>query len=121
MILQRVSPVTHSVGNCVKRVVVIVASIFFFHTPISLTNSIGNINLFSFHIYHLPLYPSSFLPLSNVNKSICNCAFVKTSDFRHWNCPCWSIPIFPGETNQAQNCLKLFHVGLMIFFSVFRK
>ncbi|KAI7747421.1 hypothetical protein M8C21_014990, partial [Ambrosia artemisiifolia] len=41
MILQRVSPVTHSVGNCVKRVVVIVASIFFFRTPISLTNSIG--------------------------------------------------------------------------------
>ncbi|XP_076952653.1 triose phosphate/phosphate translocator, non-green plastid, chloroplastic-like [Bidens hawaiensis] len=41
MILQRVTPVTHSVGNCVKRVVVIVASIFFFRTPISLTNSIG--------------------------------------------------------------------------------
>ncbi|PWA88001.1 triose phosphate/phosphoenolpyruvate translocator [Artemisia annua] len=41
MILERVSPVTHSVGNCVKRVVVIVASIFFFSTPISLMNSIG--------------------------------------------------------------------------------
>ncbi|KAL4559720.1 hypothetical protein LXL04_031865 [Taraxacum kok-saghyz] len=41
MILQRVSPVTHSVGNCVKRVVVIVSSIFFFRTPISLINSIG--------------------------------------------------------------------------------
>ncbi|KAI3512905.1 hypothetical protein L1887_20227 [Cichorium endivia] len=41
MILQRVSPVTHSVGNCVKRVVVIVSSIFFFRTPISLSNSIG--------------------------------------------------------------------------------
>ncbi|KAL7615941.1 hypothetical protein Lser_V15G01034 [Lactuca serriola] len=41
MILQRVSPVTHSVGNCVKRVVVIVSSIFFFHTPVSLINSIG--------------------------------------------------------------------------------
>ncbi|KAJ9559731.1 hypothetical protein OSB04_004891 [Centaurea solstitialis] len=33
MILQRVSPVTHSVGNCVKRVVVIVSSIFFFRHP----------------------------------------------------------------------------------------
>ncbi|KAL8232243.1 hypothetical protein R6Q57_002021 [Mikania cordata] len=41
MILQRVSPVTHSVGNCVKRVVIIVISIFFFHTPVSLINSIG--------------------------------------------------------------------------------
>ncbi|PWA59499.1 triose phosphate/phosphoenolpyruvate translocator [Artemisia annua] len=41
MILERVSPVTHSVGNCVKRVVVIVASIFFFSTPISLMNSMG--------------------------------------------------------------------------------
>ena len=27
LILQRVTPVTHSVGNCVKRVVVIVASV----------------------------------------------------------------------------------------------
>ncbi|XP_071733342.1 triose phosphate/phosphate translocator, non-green plastid, chloroplastic-like [Rutidosis leptorrhynchoides] len=41
MILQRVSPVTHSVGNCVKRVVVIVASIFFFRTPITPINAIG--------------------------------------------------------------------------------
>ncbi|XP_024973035.1 triose phosphate/phosphate translocator, non-green plastid, chloroplastic-like [Cynara cardunculus var. scolymus] len=41
MILQRVSPVTHSVGNCVKRVVVIVSSIFFFRTPVSLINAIG--------------------------------------------------------------------------------
>ncbi|KAI3684515.1 hypothetical protein L6452_33739 [Arctium lappa] len=41
MILQRVSPVTHSVGNCVKRVVVIVSSIFFFRTPVSFINAIG--------------------------------------------------------------------------------
>lgn len=44
MILQRVSPVTHSVGNCVKRVVVIVSSVIFFQTPVSPINSIGNIN-----------------------------------------------------------------------------
>jgi solute carrier family 35 protein E1 len=30
MILERVSPVTHSIGNCVKRVVVIVAAVIFF-------------------------------------------------------------------------------------------
>ncbi|KAK4437241.1 Phosphoenolpyruvate/phosphate translocator 1, chloroplastic [Sesamum alatum] len=41
MILQRVSPVTHSVGNCVKRVVVIVSSVIFFRTPVSPINSIG--------------------------------------------------------------------------------
>ncbi|XP_077221411.1 triose phosphate/phosphate translocator, non-green plastid, chloroplastic-like [Tasmannia lanceolata] len=41
MILGKVSPVTHSVGNCVKRVVVIVTSILFFRTPVSPINSIG--------------------------------------------------------------------------------
>ncbi|KAK4766629.1 hypothetical protein SAY87_008271 [Trapa incisa] len=41
MILQRVSPVTHSVGNCVKRVVVIVSSVIFFQTPVSPINSLG--------------------------------------------------------------------------------
>eukprot|EP00892_Ulva_mutabilis_P005869 jgi/Ulvmu1/3654/UM017_0068.1 len=35
MILSRVSPVSHSIGNCLKRVVVIVASVFFFKNPIS--------------------------------------------------------------------------------------
>nr|CAB3476093.1 unnamed protein product [Digitaria exilis] len=35
LILSRVSPVTHSVANCVKRVVVIVSSVLFFRTPIS--------------------------------------------------------------------------------------
>lgn len=41
MILQRVSPVTHSVGNCVKRVVVIVSSVIFFRSPVSPINSLG--------------------------------------------------------------------------------
>ncbi|KAI8543704.1 hypothetical protein RHMOL_Rhmol08G0239400 [Rhododendron molle] len=41
MILQRVSPVTHSVSNCVKRVVVIISSVLFFRTPVSPINSIG--------------------------------------------------------------------------------
>ncbi|KAH6778929.1 hypothetical protein C2S52_010166 [Perilla frutescens var. hirtella] len=41
MILQRVSPVTHSVGNCVKRVVVIVTSVLFFRTPVTPINSLG--------------------------------------------------------------------------------
>ncbi|KAK6924843.1 Sugar phosphate transporter domain, partial [Dillenia turbinata] len=41
MILQRVSPVTHSVGNCVKRVVVICTSVIFFSTPVSFINGLG--------------------------------------------------------------------------------
>ncbi|RWW30639.1 hypothetical protein GW17_00004774 [Ensete ventricosum] len=41
MILAEVSPVTHSVGNCVKRVVVIISSVLFFRTPVSPINSIG--------------------------------------------------------------------------------
>lgn len=41
MILARVSPVTHSVANCVKRVVVIVSSVLFFRTPISAVNALG--------------------------------------------------------------------------------
>lgn len=41
MILKRVSPVTHSIGNCVKRAVVIIASIFFFQTKMTSLNVIG--------------------------------------------------------------------------------
>lgn len=41
MILGKVSAVTHSVGNCLKRVVVIVSSVIFFQTPISPLNSFG--------------------------------------------------------------------------------
>ncbi|KAL6766545.1 hypothetical protein ACKKBG_A36455 [Auxenochlorella protothecoides x Auxenochlorella symbiontica] len=41
MILQRVSPVTHSIGNCVKRVVVIVASVFVFQNPVTTQNALG--------------------------------------------------------------------------------
>ncbi len=41
MILSRVSPVTHSIGNCVKRVAVIVASLIIFQNPISTQNAAG--------------------------------------------------------------------------------
>jgi len=42
-ILQRVAPVTHSVGNCVKRVVIIAASVIFFGTQPSNLNVIGTV------------------------------------------------------------------------------
>ena len=41
MILQRVSPVSHSIGNCLKRVIVIVASVLVFKNPMSQQNLIG--------------------------------------------------------------------------------
>lgn len=47
MILAQVSPVTHSVGNCVKRVIVIVTSVLFFRTPVSTVNALGKSALLS--------------------------------------------------------------------------
>ncbi|XP_044503778.1 phosphoenolpyruvate/phosphate translocator 2, chloroplastic-like [Mangifera indica] len=41
MILQMLSPVTHAVGNCVKRVVVIVSAVLFFQIPVSPINCLG--------------------------------------------------------------------------------
>lgn len=41
LILSRMSPVSHSVGNSCKRVAVIVASLLFFHNPISTQNAVG--------------------------------------------------------------------------------
>ncbi|KAG1666357.1 hypothetical protein FOA52_007895 [Chlamydomonas sp. UWO 241] len=43
MILARVSPVTHSIGNCVKRVIVIVAAVVFFSTPVNAQNAAGTV------------------------------------------------------------------------------
>lgn len=41
MILQRVTPVTHSIGNCLKRVIVIIASVIVFKNAMSTQNMIG--------------------------------------------------------------------------------
>eukprot|EP00775_Hariotina_reticulata_P011709 gene11709-11854_t len=52
MILSRVTPVTHSIGNCVKRVVVIVASVIAFQNPMSMQNAIGTgLALFGVFLY----------------------------------------------------------------------
>lgn len=54
MILQRVSPVTHSVGNCVKRAVVIAFSIVIFKTQMSALNVAGTgLALLGVFIYSL--------------------------------------------------------------------
>lgn len=57
-ILQMVSPVTHAVGNCVKRVVVIVSSVIFFQTPVSPINTLGKSN----NCIKLPNKPCSPFP-----------------------------------------------------------
>jgi solute carrier family 35 protein E1 len=41
MVLSKVTPVTHSVGNSLKRVVVIAASVVIFRNPVSATNIAG--------------------------------------------------------------------------------
>lgn len=52
MILDMVSPVTHSVANSVKRVVIIVSSVIFFQTPVSPVNALGTaIALFGVFLY----------------------------------------------------------------------
>lgn len=52
LILQRVTPVTHSVGNCVKRVVVIVASVIAFNATVSAQNAFGTaLALFGVFLY----------------------------------------------------------------------
>eukprot|EP01023_Acetabularia_acetabulum_P062518 TRINITY_DN7706_c0_g1_i1.p1 TRINITY_DN7706_c0_g1~~TRINITY_DN7706_c0_g1_i1.p1 ORF type:complete len:406 (-),score=54.68 TRINITY_DN7706_c0_g1_i1:206-1378(-) len=52
MILEQVSPVTHSIGNCVKRVIVIVASVVVFQNPVSQQNAIGTgVALFGVLLY----------------------------------------------------------------------
>ena len=40
--LGRVNPVTHAVGNTIKRVVIIIASVIAFNTPISTLGVIGS-------------------------------------------------------------------------------
>jgi len=52
LVLQRVSPVTHSIGNCIKRVVVIVASVIAFNVPVSRQNALGTaLALFGVFLY----------------------------------------------------------------------
>ncbi|GBF88877.1 phosphoenolpyruvate phosphate translocator chloroplastic-like [Raphidocelis subcapitata] len=52
MILSKVTPVTHSIGNCIKRVVVIVASVIAFQNPVSLQNALGTgLALFGVFLY----------------------------------------------------------------------
>lgn len=52
MILSQVTPVTHSIGNCIKRVVVIVASVIILQNPVSTQNAIGTgLALFGVFLY----------------------------------------------------------------------
>uniref|UniRef100_A0A453KKQ0 Sugar phosphate transporter domain-containing protein n=1 Tax=Aegilops tauschii subsp. strangulata TaxID=200361 RepID=A0A453KKQ0_AEGTS len=93
MILARVSPVTHSVGNCVKRVVVIVTSVLFFKTPVSPINSIGK------HLFSCAFYRSYHI-LFTYSKCLC----------RNRDRSCGSFPVLTTEKTsaQAQGCLIAF-------------
>jgi solute carrier family 35 protein E1 len=65
-ILGRVSPVSHAVGNAIKRVVIITASVFILNNPISTQCSIGSaIAILGTLVYSLTTI--SFTPLQNQN------------------------------------------------------
>ena len=52
--LGKVNPVTHAVGNTIKRVVIIIASVVAFNTPISLLGGVGSaIAIFGTLLYSL--------------------------------------------------------------------
>jgi hypothetical protein len=89
MILQRVSPVTHSVANCLKRVIVIVSSVIFFQTPVSPINALGN-KVASFLLFnHISLHNSCW-----------NWTFyVPIILRRNWYSYFWCFPIFQGKPN----------------------
>lgn len=76
MILKRVSPVSHSIGNCVKRAVVIIASIIFFKTQVTSLNIIGTtlalIGVFIYSIIVSACKQNSFGPDSPFCRPIYN-------------------------------------------------
>lgn len=72
MILQRVTPVTHSVGNCLKRVIVIVASVIVFQNPMSQKNMIGKLVLGSANGLPLLCWRCHLLELSSAQQ-YCGC------------------------------------------------
>jgi solute carrier family 35, member E1 len=43
VILSHVSPVSHSIGNCVKRVVVIIAAVLVFQNPMTAQSAVGTV------------------------------------------------------------------------------
>jgi hypothetical protein len=89
MILQRVSPVTHSVANCLKRVIVIVSSVIFFQTPVSPINALGN-KVASFLLFnHISLHNSCWNWTFYVPIILC----------RNWYSYFWCFPIFQGKPN----------------------
>jgi solute carrier family 35 protein E1 len=52
MALGRVLPVTHAIGNTLKRVVIIVSAVFFFGTPVSMMGWTGcTIAIFGTFLY----------------------------------------------------------------------
>lgn len=91
MILGMVSPVTHSVGNCLKRVVVIVSSVIFFQTPVSPINTLGKIDF-------IMLIQFVTANLSCI-RSLWNWVIF---NFRNWFGTRWSLPVFKSKANEAK-------------------
>ncbi len=80
MILQRVTPVTHSVGNCLKRVIVIVASVIVFQNPMSKQNMIGEQSCW-------PVIP---MPDVLVSLNVCHCSELQIREYS--TCHAFALP-----------------------------
>lgn len=106
MLLEHVSPVTHSVGNCVKRVVVIVASVLFFRTPIAPVNALG-LYLFWHQLFISWLgshqTPCSPYPITGDGYFLITLhlliVWMDLLSFccRNWNCTFWCLPVLKGK------------------------
>jgi solute carrier family 35 protein E1 len=65
MSLDEISPLTFSVGNTMKRISVIVASIIIFHTPVHPINALGAaIAILGTFIYSQVIHPTRFICLT---------------------------------------------------------
>jgi hypothetical protein len=101
MILAQVSPVTHSVGNCVKRVIVIVTSVLFFRTPVSTVNALGKSAILSkFQLYTYCIYSYNGRAFTRRMERLTGCC-ICLSD-RNWSGFDWSICLFSSESQERR-------------------
>ncbi len=81
IVLSRLSPVSHSVGNSCKRVAVIVASLIWFRNPISVQNAVGETRL-SPHLTAGSFFLSPFVhPLPSICSSYLGTSLALTGVF----------------------------------------
>jgi len=120
MILEMVSPVTHSVANSVKRVVIIVSSVIFFQTPVSAVNALGKSLMpytwpymsYKFMVEVLNFVPSKHMPVDHLlqlRRFLMSLLLWCACDNRNCYCSCWSFLVLKGKKDEASAEDKLRH------------